>query len=57
MITDYDVWAEKPVSHEEVIQTMQKNIGKVRNLLAEVIPNMIEEQSKCECGTALQGAI
>lgn len=57
MITDYDVWAERPVSAEEVRINMGKNIGKVRQLLIEVIPNMSEKQDKCECGKALQGAI
>jgi 5'-methylthioadenosine phosphorylase len=57
MITDYDVWAERPVSAEEVRNNMAKNIGKVRQLLMEVIPNMSEKQDKCNCGTALQGAI
>lgn len=57
MITDYDVYAEKPVSHEEVQRTMAENLDKVRKLLAEVIPNMSEEQDKCDCGKALQGAV
>ncbi len=57
MITDYDVYAEKPVSHEEVQKTMAENLDKVKKLLAEVIPSMSEKQDKCDCGKALQGAV
>ena len=56
MITDYDVWAERPVSVEVVTKNMAKNIDKIRRLLAEVIPNMSEKQTSCNCGKALQGA-
>ena len=57
MVTDYDVWADRPVSAEEVGKTMAKNIDKVRRLLAEVIPAMPEHQDKCACGRALEGAL
>jgi hypothetical protein len=36
---------------------MAKNIDKVRRLLAEVIPSMPEQQDKCACGRALEGAL
>ena len=57
MITDYDVYAEKPVSHEEVQKTMGENLGKVKALLSEVIPAMSVKQDKCKCGKALEGAV
>ncbi len=57
MITDYDVYADKPVSHEEVQKTMAENLGKVRKLLTAVLPTMSETQDKCDCGKALQGAV
>ncbi|MFX0167845.1 MAG: S-methyl-5'-thioadenosine phosphorylase [Candidatus Hodarchaeota archaeon] len=57
MITDYDVYAEKPVSHEEVQKTMSENLDKVKKLLIAVIPTMSEKQDKCSCGSALQGAV
>ena len=57
MITDYDVYAEKPVSHEEVQKTMGENIGKVKRLLKEVIPSMSFKQDKCNCDKALEGAV
>jgi 5'-methylthioadenosine phosphorylase len=57
MITDYDVYADKPVSHEEVQKTMAENLGKVKKLLTEVIPSISETQDKCNCDKALQGAV
>jgi 5'-methylthioadenosine phosphorylase len=55
-ITDYDVWAEKPVSAEEVIETMRKNIDKLRNLISNVITN-IPKAHHCSCGEALRDAM
>ena len=55
-ITDYDVWAEKPVSTKEVIETLGKNVQNTRNLLAELIPKIPLTRQKCDCGKALEGA-
>lgn len=55
-VTDYDVWAEKPVSGAEVIETLQKNIGKVRRLLMNIIPSVPMERS-CFCKDALKEAL
>ncbi len=57
MITDYDVYAERPVSHEEVQITMAANLDKVKKLLTAVIPTMSLKQDRCDCGKALQGAV
>ena len=35
MVTDYDVWAEKPVNMEEVISTMRANAGKIETIMEE----------------------
>lgn len=56
MVTDYDVWAEKPVTAEEVMKTMHSNVNKVRTLLAELIPS-IPEQRSCHCGKYLDEAL
>lgn len=55
-VTDYDVWADKPVSTKEVIETLQKNVQNTRKLLAELIPKIPLPRKRCECGEALQGA-
>jgi 5'-methylthioadenosine phosphorylase len=54
-ITDYDVWADKPVDVEEVIRVMKENQNKVKSLLKEAIKNIPEER-KCVCKDALKGA-
>ena len=54
-ITDYDVWAEKPVTMDEIITTMKDNLHKVRSLLLEVIPK-IPTKRNCECKDALKYA-
>ncbi len=54
-VTDYDVWANKPVSADEVIATMKKNIENVKKLLEEAIPTIPKERI-CTCKDALKGA-
>lgn len=55
-VTDYDVWAEKPVTTEEVIKTLNENANKTRNLLEYIIPRIPVERN-CECKNALKDAI
>jgi 5'-methylthioadenosine phosphorylase len=54
-ITDYDVWSDKPVSTEEVLENMSKNADKVRSLLVEVISKIPAERG-CICKEALKDA-
>jgi len=56
MITDYDVWAEKPVTADEVLRTMRENVEKAKKLLYDVIPKVPLER-KCSCGEALREAL
>ncbi|HKO63605.1 MAG TPA: S-methyl-5'-thioadenosine phosphorylase [Candidatus Nitrosocosmicus sp.] len=56
-ITDYDVWADKPVSSREIIETLNKNVETTRRILENVIPMIHEEQNNCSCGNALKDAI
>lgn len=56
MITDYDVWAEKPVSVVEVVDTMRENSEKLRKLLKETMP-LISKERRCNCGEALRDAM
>ena len=56
MVTDYDVWAERPVTASEVAKTMAENVEKVRKLLEFVIPRIPEER-KCPCKEALKDAV
>ncbi len=56
MVTDYDVWAEKPVSVMEVVKTMQENSRKLKELLKVAIPKIPKERG-CDCGEALKEAM
>ena len=56
MITDYDVWAERPVTAEEVIRVMKENVEKAKKLLYSLIPKVPEER-KCKCGEVLKTAL
>ena len=56
MVTDYDVWAEKPVSVAEVLETMEKNIENFKRLIMGAILE-IPEDRHCECSSALSGAL
>ena len=47
MITDYDVWADKPVDVKEVMKTFKENVDKVNLLIKELIPKV--EDKKCAC--------
>ena len=58
-ITDYDVWAERPVTAHEVEKVMKENIEKAKKLLYHVIPKLPDEPDKelCSCCEALRHAI
>ena len=56
MVTDYDVWAEKPVSSDEVVETMRENSAKFKKLIVDALPGMPRER-KCGCGEALKYAL
>lgn len=55
-VTDYDVWADQPVSSKEIIETLHKNVEKTKKLIAEMIP-AIPTSFECSCGNALDGAL
>lgn len=54
-VTDYDVWAEKPVTAKEVIATLSKNVKMTKALLADLI-GTIPQKRKCACADALAEA-
>ena len=56
MVTDYDVWAEKPVTTAEVVETMQRNASNFKELVMGALPDMPEERS-CGCCDALKFAL
>ena len=54
-VTDYDVWAEKPVTAKEVIETLSKNVEKTKKVLTELI-DKIPKTRTCSCAKALEEA-
>ncbi len=54
-ITDYDVWAEKPVTAKEVLETLSKNVERTKKVLTELI-DQIPETMSCSCTKALEEA-
>ncbi len=54
-VTDYDVWAEKPVTAKEVIATLSKNVEKTKKVLTELIDKIPKTRS-CSCAKALEEA-
>ncbi|MBN1896684.1 MAG: S-methyl-5'-thioadenosine phosphorylase [Candidatus Aenigmarchaeota archaeon] len=54
-VTDYDVWADKPVNASDIIETMKKNSENVVYIVREIIP-LIKGKRVCECATALKNA-
>jgi 5'-methylthioadenosine phosphorylase len=56
MVTDYDVWAEKPVSATDVIEVMQMNASNFKKLVMGALPEMPRERT-CGCGEALKFAL
>ena len=54
-VTDYDVWAEKPVTAKEVIETLSKNVELTKKLLTVLI-DKIPAAKSCSCEKALEEA-
>ena len=59
MITDYDVWADHPVTAEEVERIMTSNVERARKILYKLVPELEgePEESRCSCCRALGIAI
>jgi len=56
MVTDYDVWASKPVSATEIAKTMKANVENFKKLIVEVLTNIPVEKS-CSCANSLKEAL
>jgi 5'-methylthioadenosine phosphorylase len=55
MVTDYDVWAERPVEMKEIVETMHRNGDRMRRLLARLLPRLAKTPA-CRCAHALDEA-
>jgi len=55
-VTDYDVWADKPVTAQEVVETLKCNVAKVKSLLLQLIPKLAQER-QCDCSKSAENAL
>ncbi len=55
MVTDFDVWAERPVEAREIAETMRSNAERMRRVLEELLPEAAGERD-CPCPGALKDA-
>ena len=56
-ITDYDVWAEQPVSSKNIIEILNKNVETTRTIISKLIPLIPDNRTGCDCGSALDEAL
>ncbi|MCE4607002.1 MAG: S-methyl-5'-thioadenosine phosphorylase [Desulfurococcales archaeon] len=59
MVTDYDVWAEHPVTAGEVERIMKSNVEKARNIITRLVPRLAgdPDPEECSCCNALKHAV
>jgi 5'-methylthioadenosine phosphorylase len=55
MVTDFDVWAERPVDSQQIVQTMQRNVERMGRLLLALLPRLADVPT-CACARALDSA-
>lgn len=55
-VSDYDVWAESPVSTREVIGKMKVGQENVKKIISELVPKAGGARN-CSCGQALKDAV
>ena len=55
MVTDFDVWADKPVEAREVVETMHRNVGGMREVLSDLL-RRLDAPVTCRCAHALDEA-
>ena len=55
MVTDYDVWAERPVAASEILEVMHRNAERMGRLLTRLLPRLAHPPT-CRCAHALDDA-
>jgi 5'-methylthioadenosine phosphorylase len=56
-ITDYDVWAEQPVSSKDIVEILHKNVETTRTIISKLLPLISSERTNCSCAHALDDAL
>ncbi|HEY6237562.1 MAG TPA: S-methyl-5'-thioadenosine phosphorylase [Thermoplasmata archaeon] len=55
MVTDFDVWADRPVEANQIVEVMHRNTERMRRLLGELLPRVAAVPT-CRCAHALDEA-
>lgn len=55
MVTDFDVWADRPVDTREILETMHRNVDRMGRVLTALLPRLAAVP-ECECRAALDAA-
>jgi len=55
MVTDYDVWADRPVETKEILSVMRANSEKMGSILSRLLPRLATAPD-CTCARALADA-
>jgi 5'-methylthioadenosine phosphorylase len=55
MVTDYDVWAERPVDAVGIADIMRRNADRIHRILDALVPRLATEH-RCSCADSLEHA-
>jgi 5'-methylthioadenosine phosphorylase len=55
MVTDFDVWADRPVESVDILRVMGQNVDRVQRVLERVFPRL-QGPRTCSCSKALEHA-
>jgi 5'-methylthioadenosine phosphorylase len=55
MVTDFDVWADRPVEMHEILETMRRNVDRMGRVLTRLLPRL-GGAAGCDCAKALDAA-
>ena len=55
MVTDFDVWAARPVETTEILRVMGENVARMQRVLETLFPKL-EGPRRCACARALDAA-
>ena len=55
MVTDYDVWADRPVDAHEIVRVMQENVARMQRVLRMLLPRL-DGPRTCACAHVLETA-
>jgi 5'-methylthioadenosine phosphorylase len=55
-VTDYDVWADRPVNVAVVLETMKKSNELAQKIVKDLIP-ILDQERKCPCPESLKYAV